>query len=68
MNDGWHKIYNHYVYVENNYVVGGLKGIEGVYQTYGHVFRALKSGWGKEEAVSVAAFRAGVKRGTITIA
>ena len=68
ISDGWHTIAGYYVYIEDGYITRGLKGIEGVYQTAGYIYRKLKSGgWGKETAVSVAAFRAGVKRGTITI-
>lgn len=68
ISDGWHTVAGHYVYVEDGYVMRGLKGTEGVYQTAGFIYRRLKpSGWGKETAVSVAAFRAGVKRGTLTI-
>ncbi len=63
MRDGWHKICGYDVYVENDKVLRGTK-YNG--QLPSCVYRSCKSGgWDREYKISVDAFRAGVRRGTI---
>lgn len=65
MKNGWHVLYGCDVYVEDGKVLRGLKngGTEPAY-----VYRKCRSGgWDRETAITVAAFRAGVRRGTIDL-
>ena len=63
MKDGWHTIMGYDVYVEDGKV---LRGTKDKGQLPAYVYRACKrGGWELEYAVTVAAFRAGVRRGTI---
>lgn len=63
MKDGWHKIYGYDVYIENNIVIRGTKA-NGTLPAY--VYRACRAGgWDRDNSVTVNAFRAGVRRGTI---
>ena len=62
MKDGWHTIMGYDVYVEDGKVLRGTKDNG---QLPAYVYRAGKRGWELDCVVSVAAFRAGVRRGTI---
>lgn len=68
ISDGWHKIYGYDVYVEDGCVVRGVTDDwkQGLRTTW--VYRASKyGGWDSAGKVTVDAFRAGVRRGTITM-
>lgn len=61
--DGWHSICGYDVYVEDGFI---LRGVKDNGQLPSYVYRACRyGGWGKEERISIEAFRAGVRRGTI---
>lgn len=68
MRDGWHDIYGRRVYVENDRILRGIIRHSPLNVVPGYVFRRVGSGWGREDhGVSVNAFRAGVRRGTIDL-
>lgn len=61
--DGWHTISGYMVYVENGYIVRGLSHNR---QETTYVYRVSKhSGWDADDRITIDAFRAGIKRGTI---
>lgn len=63
--DGWHTIQGYRVYVEGGKIIRGILG-EGTHQVTAYPYRASRrGGWDKESGLSVAAFSAGVARGTI---
>ena len=66
--DGWHTIYGRKVYVEGGMVRRGIKEDRNHSQAAAYVYRASRrGGWDKEDGLSVAAFRAGIARGTIEL-
>lgn len=68
MRDGWHIISGRKVYIKNSIVKRGIIQRSALDIVPGYVYRRVGTGWGKEDhGVSVAAFRAGIKRGTIDI-
>lgn len=66
MKDGWHLIEGHDVYVEDGYIVRAMKDCR---QLSASVYRYNRrfGTWYKEDRITPAAFRAGVKRGTIAV-
>lgn len=62
--DGWHTISGYNVYVEGGKVLRGLSSDK---QKTVYPFRAARDGWDNDSGLSVDAFRAGVRRGTITM-
>lgn len=73
--DGWHVILGYEVYVENGLVIRGIKEDSNGSPVTAYPYRAQMkkcyygqfiSGWYQED-MSVDAFRAGVKRGTISL-
>ena len=63
--DGWHIIAGYDVYVEGGKVLRGLSSDK---QRTTYPFRyAARDGWTNDSGLSVDAFRAGVRRGTITM-
>lgn len=63
--DGWHTIMGYSVYVEDGRVLRGILG-EGNAQRTAFPFRKSKSGgWDNDAGLSVDAFKAGMKRGSI---
>ncbi len=61
--DGWHKICGYNVYIENDKVLRGTKS-NGTLPAY--VYRRVNERtWSHEENITVNAFRAGIRRGTI---
>lgn len=67
--DGWHHIQGEDVYVVNGFVQRGMKYINGDYITT-HPYR-LNKGDGNvtiQSSLTVAAFTAGIKRGSIFMA
>lgn len=63
MKDGWHKICDYDVYIENDRVLRGTKA-NGTLPAY--VYRACRTGgWDNDCGLTVNAFKAGVRRGTI---
>ncbi len=65
MKDGYHKICGYDVYVENDKVIRGTKANVTL---PAYVYRSCKTGgWDREYNISVSAFRAGIRRGTINM-
>ena len=64
INDGWHIVSGYEVYVEDGKVLRGLSSDK---QRTVYPFRAVRDGWDNDSGLTVAAFRAGVRRGTITM-
>ena len=64
MKNGWHTIQGRSVYVEDGYIIKATKA-NGTLPAY--VYRWYKNVWVKEGKITVAAFSAGVRRGTIDI-
>lgn len=66
MKDGWHTIAGYSVFVEGGMIVRGMKNSDTL---PAYVYRWSKSlnCWTKEESITPAAFRAGLKRGTIAL-
>ena len=62
--DGWHEICGRSVYVENGCIDHGMKNNDTV---SAYPYRASKDGWSRIESITVAAFAAGVRRGTIEL-
>lgn len=50
------------VYIENGYIIRGIKNGVTAY-----VYRQVKDGWKKEDKITEAAFRSGVRRGTVDL-
>ena len=69
VSDGWHDIAGYRVYVEDGKVMRGIKRDYNGGIVSASVYRgSWRGGWDNENGYnSVAAFRAGVKRGTITL-
>lgn len=68
--DGWRIIAGYEVYVEDGKIRHGVKdSYTGIGQVSTYVYRASRyGGWDREySGVTVAAFRAGVRRGTISM-
>lgn len=64
--DGWHEIAGYTVFVENGEIVRGMTSDK---QRTTWCYRYNRSGgWDKEDSITVDAFRAGVRRGTIKMA
>ena len=65
MKDGWHVLQGYDVFVENGYIVRGMKDN---CQLPAYVYRSSKfGGYKREWRITPAAFVAGVKRGTIIL-
>lgn len=65
--DGWHIILGYKVYVKHGCIMRGILG-EGNAQKTAYPYRVSKyGGWDNCSGLSVDAFRAGVKRETITM-
>ena len=70
MKDGWHVVAGEDVYVENNKVVRGTTGT-GLYirPVYPYRYDRKYEDWNNRSGlISVSAFRAGIKRGTVVLA
>ena len=67
--DGWHHIQGEDVYVVNGFVQRGMKCINGDYYTT-HPYRQNKGDGNAtiQSSLTVAAFTAGIKRGSIFMA
>ena len=66
LSDGWHKVSGFNVYVEDGYIIRGTLGKDTTYRT-AYPYRSCKEGWSREYKITPDAFRAGVKRGTVTM-
>ena len=67
MKDGWHIISECEVYVEDGYILRGIKDTP-PQQTAAYIYRSAKTGgFYKLNRITPAAFRAGVKKGTIIL-
>ena len=68
MTNGWHMIAGYKVLVENGQISRGIIN-PGWNERTGYVYRANRTlkCWVNEPRISVDAFRAGVRRGTITL-
>ena len=67
MKDGWHYIYGYFVYVEDGFVIRGIVNRGRISERTAYVYRynpKLKI-WNSSLIITVNAFRAGVRRGTI---
>ena len=65
--DGWHIIQGYKVYVEDGKILRGILG-EGNAQRTAYPYRKNpRGGWDSESGLTVAAFKAGISRGTITM-
>lgn len=62
--DGWHTIAGFSVYVEDGHITRAMKDSDTLPAS---VYRWKNDGWTIEYKITPAAFRAGVKRGTITV-
>lgn len=68
MKDGWHKICGWDVYVEGGYILRGIDTDRNGSQIPVYVYRTSRhGGYDREERITPAAFRAGLKRGTIIL-
>lgn len=65
--DGWHVICGYEVYVENGIVIRGIREDYNGSRVSAYPYRACRSGGWDHDTMSVDAFRAGVKRGTISL-
>ena len=65
MRNGWHVIVGYNIYVEDGKV---LRRLSSDRQRTTYPYRAAQDGWTNDSGLSVDAFRAGVRRGTITMA
>lgn len=64
--DGWHTVCGYRVYCEDGLV---LRGVNLDHTRGTHVYRYKREGgWDREDRITVSAFRAGVRRGTIKMA
>lgn len=64
--DGWHKLCGYDVYIEGGFVIRGVSGGESPRPVYPYR-KSRYGGWDLEKRLTEAAFRAGVRRGTITM-
>lgn len=64
--DGWHTIAGESVYVENGRIVRGTKNNDTL-PAYVYRWDRGAGCWIKKGSISPAAFRAGIKRGTIQL-
>ena len=64
MKDGWHKICGYEIFVLDNKLIRGV-GNTGYYMTTTYPYRKAKEGWDREYYMTVDAFKAGVRRGTV---
>lgn len=66
--DGWHQVCGYTVLVEDGMIVRGIIGND-LNQVPAYVYRADRNGhgWNSEGKITVDAFRAGVRRGTIEL-
>jgi len=64
MKNGWHIIGGSKVYVEDGRITHGVAG-EGYTLKTTYPYRKCKDGWDREYDLTVEAFRAGARRGTI---
>lgn len=69
INDGWHKIAGYDVYVEGGRVLRGTKTDYNGYEVSAYPYRrnARYGGWDNCSGLTVSAFSAGVRRGTIDL-
>ena len=68
MKDGWHTIQGRRVYIEDGMILRAIKLDHNSSEVPAHVYRASKyGGWDSTGKITVAAFSAGVRRGTIDI-
>lgn len=66
MKDGWHVLCGYHVYIEDGKVLRGVKcGSGGYNSTYPYRYNRRYGCWTNESGVTVAAFRAAVKRGNM---
>lgn len=65
--DGWHEIAGYIVFVENDKILRGLTADE-QRTTWCYRYNRRDGGWDAEDNITVGAFRAGVRRGTIKMA
>lgn len=66
MKDGWHEIMGYRVWVEDGMILRGMKKDYNNSWIACYVYReSRRGGFDKEEKITVDAFRAGVRRGTI---
>lgn len=66
MKDGWHTIAGKSVYVENERIIRGMKNNDTL-TAYVYRWDRSTNAWIKEDSITPAAFRAGLKRGTIQL-
>lgn len=64
--DGWHTIAGLSVYVEDGYIIRATKH-DDTLPAWVYRWSKFNNAWMKEDKITPAAFRSGVKRGTITI-
>lgn len=74
MKDGWHTISGYEVYVEDGYILRGIKYDQNGGALPAFVYRRDRTkagiqvnGWTSEDKISPEAFRAGVRRDTIRL-
>lgn len=64
--DGWHNFYGYEVYVEDGCIQRGIGYDHNRHEITRYPYRKCPdSGWGTDIGLTVEAFRAGVRRGTI---
>lgn len=63
--DGWHVICGYDVYVENGFIVRGIKEDYNRSPVAAYPYRRCRRGGWDQDNMSVDAFRSGVKRGTV---
>ena len=68
MKDGWHEISGNTVYVEDGYIIRGMKQ-NGLGAVSAYIYRKCRNGngWDREDKITPDAFRAGCRRGTIIL-
>ena len=66
MKDGWNVIAGHDVFVEGGYIVRAMKN-GGQQSASVYRYNRRFGTWDKKDKITPAAFRAGVKRGTISV-
>lgn len=65
MKDGWHTIQGYNVYIENDRVLGGVKGYGTLKASPTHPYKTIRGmiGWHNCTGVKVSTFSKGVARG-----